>query len=151
MKIAELFKTYPNLKQLDRFLYLHLLDLWEECPTEVLNTTCAELGEELGYHAESIRKAIREISGKLIIYCGAEHKEGIKVLWVRQTIDEKMPDSLNLKRKHLGFYLIDPQGKRHQILPGHISRFCDRNGLDARHIWKLRNGRGKSHKDWRIG
>ena len=146
MNITEILDNYtlPNNQVV---CYLLIAELYNNEP---LIVTAKELGERLHCGRETVSIYLSALSSAGLIIYHPYSSYGLSILWVRQAMDEKKPDTLNLKRKHLAFKLEDPDGKIHQIMPGQLRSFCEsrKPKLNYNSIKSVLNGYGKQHQGW---
>jgi len=144
MNITEILDNY-SLPNNQVVCYLLIAELYNNEP---LIVTAKELGERLHCGRETVSIYLSALSSAGLIIYHPYSSYGLSILWVRTSLDEKKPDTLNLKRKHLAFKLLSPEQKTHQIMPGQLRAFCSRNDLNYNSIKSVLNGYGKQHRGW---
>lgn len=144
MNISDLLDNYrlPN-NQIVCFLLIS--ELWNG---EILSVTAKEIAGMMKCAKETVSHHLAALSAAGLIIYHSYSSYGLTILWVRQSLEEIKPDSLNLKRKYLAFKLYCPDGKLHQIMPGQLRKFCERKALNYNSIKSLLNGKGIQHRGW---
>lgn len=73
-------------------------------------------------------------------------RNGLKILWIRQSSDESAPE----KKEREKISLIAPDGNTFAVKKGEFRKFCHNHNLSPASFSQVVNGRVKTHRGWRL-
>lgn len=148
--LKELESFSSKLSPIEFIVYQVCKELWTV--GDVLETSGNEIADKVGLiQRAALYRHLKSLKKKGFILYGSKIGNGIDILWVRQSVTDKVPTEWYLKRKQQGVRLIAPDGKEYTVLPNMLAGFCRQNKLHRPNVYELLRGAVETYKGWKAG